>query len=163
MKKINVLFVCLGNICRSPMAEGIFKNIVEKESLGKHFLIHSAGTSRYHIDENPDHRAIETCSKKGIILDHKGLEFIKEDLINQDFVIAMDKENLANIKKLISPDMDQDRLAEIFLMRDFDPEYKGENVPDPYYGGQDGFYQVFDMLERSSYELLHYIRTKHSI
>jgi len=161
MKKINVLFVCLGNICRSPMAEGIFKNIVEKESLSKYFSINSAGTSRYHIDENPDHRAVQTCAQKGIILDHKGQEFIKSDLMNQDFVLAMDKDNLINIKKLITPEMDI--RAEVFLMRDFDPEYKGENVPDPYYGGQDGFYQVFDMLERSSYELLRYIRTKHSI
>ena len=162
MKKINVLFVCLGNICRSPMAEGIFKNIVEKESLTDYFLIDSAGTSRYHIDKNPDHRAIQTCQQNGIILDHKGRECVKSDLMNQDFILAMDNENFINIKKLVTPEMDQIK-AEIFLMRDFDPEYKGENVPDPYYGGQDAFYQVFDMLERSSYELLHYIRTKHSI
>ena len=162
MKKINVLFVCLGNICRSPMAEGVFKNIVEKESLGKYFSIDSAGTSRYHIGKNPDHRALETCAQKNIILNHKGREFIKEDLISQDFILAMDDENLANIKKLITSEMNES-MAEIFLMRNFDPDHKGANVPDPYYGGQEGFYEVFDMLERSSYELLHYIRTKHSI
>ncbi|WP_291276074.1 low molecular weight protein-tyrosine-phosphatase [Flavobacterium sp.] len=164
MNKINVLFVCLGNICRSPMAEGIFKNIVKKEGLEKYFSIDSAGTSRYHIDEDPDHRATGTCAEKNIILNHKGREFVEKDLINQHVILAMDKDNLANIKKLMTPEIKRlESKSEIFLMRDFDPEHAGANVPDPYYGGQEGFYQVFDMLERSSYELLSYIRRKHSI
>ncbi len=160
MNKINVLFVCLGNICRSPMAEGIFRGIVEKNNLQEHFHIDSSGTSRYHIGKCPDVRAIQTCKEKNIVLDHLGQEFIAEDFMNQDYIVAMDASNLSNIKSLMSATKIR---AEIVLMRDFDLQHKGEDVPDPYYGGNEGFYEVFDMLERSSYELLHYIRSKHSI
>lgn len=160
MNQINVLFVCLGNICRSPMAEGIFKDVVEREGLAKRFNIDSAGTSTYHIGKNPDSRAIGTCEKKGITLRHKGKEFKAVDLQNQHYILAMDKSNLENISRLFSI---APFTAKVLLMRDFDPEFKGEDVPDPYYGDVDGFSHVFEMLERSSYELLHYIRSEHSI
>ena len=160
MNQINVLFVCLGNICRSPMAEGIFKDVVEREGLSKHFNIDSAGTSTYHIDKNPDSRAMNICDKKGIILHHKGKEFKAIDLQSQQYILAMDKNNLENISKLFST---APFTANVLLMRDFDKNFKGQDVPDPYYGGMDGFSDVFEMLERSSYELLDYIRSKHSI
>lgn len=160
MNQINVLFVCLGNICRSPMAEGIFKDVVERAGLAERFNIDSAGTSTYHIGKNPDYRAIDTCGKKGINLRHKGKEFNALDLQQQHYILAMDKSNLENIAKLFSV---APFTSKVLLMRDFDVKFKGHDVPDPYYGGLDGFSEVFEMLERSSYELLHYIRSEHSI
>lgn len=160
MNQINVLFVCLGNICRSPMAEGIFKDVVEREGLSKYFNIDSSGTSTYHIDKNPDSRAIHMCEKNGIILCHKGKEFKAIDLQSQHYILAMDKNNLENISTFFST---APFTANVLLMRHFDKNFKGQDVPDPYYGGIDGFYDVFEMLERSSYELLHYIRSEHSI
>jgi protein-tyrosine phosphatase len=160
MNQINVLFVCLGNICRSPMAEGIFKSMVEKNGLSNHFVIDSAGTSNYHIDKSPDPRTISTCKKEGISIDHKGKQLFSTHLFEQDYIIAMDASNLKNIESLYTS---KQHTAKVFLMRDFDPLFKGEDVPDPYYGGIDGFSEVFDMLMRSSYELLQYIRSEHSI
>lgn len=160
MNQINVLFVCLGNICRSPMAEGIFKKVVEQEGLSAYFNIDSAGTSNYHIDKNPDPRTISTCEKNGILINHKGKQIFSNHLFEQDYIIAMDASNLENIEKLYTS---VKHPAKIVLMRDFDPLFKGHDVPDPYYGGIDGFSEVFDMLMRSSFELLQYIRTEHSI
>jgi protein-tyrosine phosphatase len=142
------------------MAEGIFKEVVEREGVAQHFNIDSAGTSTYHIGKNPDERAMHTCEKQGIILRHKGKEFNALDLQNQHYILAMDKSNLENISRLFSA---APYTANVLLMRDFDKNFKGQDVPDPYYGGMDGFSDVFEMLERSSYELLHYIRSEHSI
>ena len=162
LEPIKVLFVCLGNICRSPMAEGIFRQIVKKEGLINRFQIDSAGTSRYHIDEIPDQRTIRACSEKGIQLDHLGKELIPIHLEDWDYILAMDNSNFENIQILKNKTKGNHK-AQIIKMRDFDLMHKGKDVPDPYYGGMDGFYEVFDMLERSSYELLRYIRREHSI
>jgi protein-tyrosine phosphatase len=160
MNQINVLFVCLGNICRSPMAEGIFKKVIEREGLQKQFNINSAGTARYHIGKNPDNRAIRVCAQNDIVLQHKGQQVLPIDLEKQDYILAMDGSNFQDIESLVSVGK---KKAAVFLMRDFDLENKGADVPDPYYGGEEGFYEVFGMLERSSYELLRYIRMEHSI
>jgi protein-tyrosine phosphatase len=142
------------------MAEGIFKEVVEREGVAKYFNIDSAGTSTYHIGKNPDMRAIDTCGKKGITLRHKGKEFKAIDLQTRHYILAMDKSNLDNISTLFPAEPFP---AKVLLMREFDKKFKGQDVPDPYYGGMDGFSDVFEMLERSSYELLHYIRSEHSI
>ena len=160
MNQINVLFVCLGNICRSPMAEGIFKKVIEREGLQNKITINSAGTARYHIGKDPDSRATHVCAQNDIVLQHKGQQILSIDLEKQDYILAMDSSNFQDIESLICVGK---KNAAVFLMRDFDLQNKGADVPDPYYGGEDGFYEVFGMLERSSYELLRYIRMEHSI
>src|SRR5688572_8369678 len=97
---INVLFVCLGNICRSPLAEGIFKDIVKKKGLNNKISIDSAGTGNYHIGADPDHRSIKVARKYDIELDHKARQFVKRDFDDFDYIIAMDQNNYDNIKRL---------------------------------------------------------------
>ncbi|MES2558273.1 MAG: low molecular weight protein-tyrosine-phosphatase [Bacteroidota bacterium] len=148
MKK--VLFVCLGNICRSPMAHGIFQRMVDDAGLSERIFVDSAGTGAYHIGELPDKRAQETCRERGIKLTHKARVFSKNDFDTFDYILAMDKENMINIQKL-KPDTHK---AKLKLMRAYDTKYPNAEVPDPYFGEIDGFAEVFDMLERSCEELM---------
>jgi protein-tyrosine phosphatase len=148
MKK--VLFVCLGNICRSPMAHGIFERLVQDAELSNQIQVDSAGTASYHIGELPDKRARQTCEEHGIKLTHRARAFVKEDLDRFDFILAMDAQNLANIQKLQS----ENHRAKVQLMRAYDAKAPNADVPDPYYGELDGFEEVYKMLERSCRELL---------
>ena len=99
-KKIRVLFVCLGNICRSPLAEGIFRYKIKKKGLSGHFEVDSCGTSNYHIGDQPDHRTSENALNHGIRLSHQARQLFFEDLKKFDYLLAMDRDNLRNIKKL---------------------------------------------------------------
>ncbi len=158
MTKIKVLFVCLGNICRSPLAEAVFSDKVGRAGLKESMLIDSCGTGGYHIGHLPDPRSMAVASDHNIPMDHRARQLTKADLTDFDYVIGMDDENMYNIGKLSSSPT-----AEIFKMRKFDSEGEDEDVPDPYYGGDEGFESVYQMLDRSSDGLLAYIRNKHGL
>ena len=159
MNKIKVLFVCLGNICRSPLAEGVFKKKVEENGLSDLFIIDSCGTSNYHIGEQPDPRTRANAMENGLQLDHLGRQFHQDDLENFDYILAMDRSNLSNILRL----KNGKEMGEIRLIRDFDPASEVEEVPDPYYGGERGFQEVFEILDRSTDQLLAYLIEKHRL
>lgn len=145
-QKTRVCFVCLGNICRSPTAEGVMKRLVGDAGLEDDFLIESAGTAAFHVGERPDQRARAFARKRGIALDSHARQFIESDLKRFDWVLAMDRENLAHLEALRS-DKDADG-AKISLLRAFDPlSPTGAEVPDPYYGGDAGFEEVLDLCE----------------
>ncbi|MEQ8474979.1 low molecular weight protein-tyrosine-phosphatase [Fulvivirga sp.] len=144
MKK--VLFVCLGNICRSPLAEGLAKHLANEKGVSDQFYFDSCGTSRYHIGEQPDDRTLKNAANNGIKLDHQARQFEKKDFRDFEYILAMDAANLSNIKILDQAKQFGDKL---YLMRDFDPNNPGADVPDPYFGGEQGFQNVYDILERS--------------
>lgn len=158
---VKVLFVCLGNICRSPLAEGVFKYKVEQENLSEKIFVDSAGTSGWHIGESPDARSIEVAEQNGISLDSFGRAAVSEDFEEFDYILAMDSNNYADLKSL--PGSSKPEAAKLYLMRDFDDIGKGQDVPDPYYGGDDGFQYVFELLDRSCQNLLDQIVDDHQL
>lgn len=143
MKK--VLFVCLGNICRSPLAEGL-ANKIAQELNTEDVLFDSCGTGNYHIGEQPDARTVENAKSNGLILNHKARQFDKKDFRDFDYILVMDQSNLNNLKKL---DMTNQFGEKLSLMRDYDDLEPGADVPDPYFGGERGFQEVYDILNRS--------------
>lgn len=144
-------FVCLGNICRSPTAEGLFIHKVRQEGFESYFYIDSAGTAAYHVGEEANSKSQETANKHGVHLPSRARKFEYADFEEFDLILAMDKENFSNIH-----DLDRrDRFSyKIKLMRDFDPTPENGSVPDPYYGGLQGFEDVFQILDRSCDALL---------
>lgn len=154
MKRI--LFVCLGNICRSPMAEGVFKDLLEKNSLTGDIYCESAGTAAYHEGELPDSRMRDTARQHAIKLISRARQIIPEDLEEFDYILAMDKSNYQNIIHLAK--QSGNTKAQVIMMRDFDPEGKGRDVPDPYYGGLDGFENVYQILKRSNENFLDFLK-----
>ena len=151
MKKVKkIIFVCLGNICRSPMGEGVMKYLIEKKGLSSSYYIDSAGTSAFHVGEKADHRMRDVAYSHEIKLVSRSRQFVKEDLEEFDYVVAMDDSNYQNIVNL-NPTNE----SKIFKLREFDEEAYGDlNVPDPYYGGIDGFEEVYQIIMRSCVELL---------
>ena len=145
MMKVKVLFVCLGNICRSPLAEAIFLHQVKRKGLEHTIVADSCGTSNYHIGDLPDPRTIANATKNGVEIDHCCRQLTEKDLEDFDYILAMDRSNLQNILKLRNSSQFSDKIK---LMRDFDPDGKGE-VPDPYHGGEKNFQEVFDILNRA--------------
>lgn len=155
-EKIGVLFVCLGNICRSPLAMGVFRAVVEEEGLQDRFEIDSAGTSSYHIGEPPDSRTTAVARQRGVRIDHRARQVRPGDLDRFEYVLAMDRENLDKLERLTQS---APARAEVRLLLEFDEE-SGDRieVPDPYYGGPRGFEDVHDMVERACRGLLEHIR-----
>ncbi|MBT8403490.1 MAG: low molecular weight phosphotyrosine protein phosphatase [Gemmatimonadetes bacterium] len=150
---VSVLFVCLGNICRSPLAEGVFRHRVEQAELTAFFRIDSAGTGGWHVGDPPDPRSSATAASRGVSLDGQRARRVDpEDFGRFDWIVAMDRANLRDLERL------RGRIAgaaaELVLLRDFDPEPGDGEVPDPYYGGPDGFDRVFDLVDRSTAALL---------
>ena len=158
---INVLFVCLGNICRSPLAEGIFDKKLEERNLSQQISCDSAGTGAWHIGKQPDPRSIEIARKNEIILNHQGRQLSREDFTEFDYIIAMDRDNYRDIEELMDGSGFDDQ--NLIMMRQFDDLGKGENVPDPYFGGSDGFKLVFEMLDRSCDNLIDHIISKNNL
>ncbi len=143
-------FVCLGNICRSPTAEGVFQHLVKERGLEEFFEIDSAGTSAYHEGESANSKSQRTANKYGITLHSKARQFKTSDLDYYDLILSMDNENLNNLRRMANGNHSH----KIGRMRDFDPEPGNGEVPDPYYGGQQGFENVFQIVKRSCEQLL---------
>lgn len=156
---VNVLFVCLGNICRSPLAEGVFKHQVRESGLENKIKVASGGTSGWHIGERPDPRSIEVAKANGIELDSYGRKAVGDDFRSFDYIIAMDSDNYRDLKNLTESSMEG--AAQLYLMRDFDDIGVGQDVPDPYYGPEDGFTYVYELLDRSCRNLLEKIKADH--
>lgn len=152
--RTSVLFVCLGNICRSPLAEGVFAHLVAGDGMADRFLVDSAGTGAWHVGELPDPRSREVASRNGITLPSRARQVRPADFHDFDVVVAMDRSNLSDLEELRRRHGGD---ARIVLMRDFDPDPGDGQVPDPYYGGPDGFDRVFDMVVRSARGLLEHL------
>lgn len=146
-----LVFVCLGNICRSPTAEGVFIHKVKQAGLEDYFYIDSAGTSAFHIGESANSKSQATANKHGVHLPSKARRFEYADLEEFDLILPMDSENLSNIMELDRKDKFEHKIK---MMREFDPQPGDGEVPDPYYGGLDGFENVFQVLDRSCEALL---------
>lgn len=152
----SVLFVCLGNICRSPAAEGAFLSLLYQENRAHEFKVDSAGTAGHHSGEKADPRMIERAEARGILVPSIARKFEIDDFEHYDFIICMDKNNLNNIKKL---DHDQKYADKIFLMTDFIKNKKNQDVPDPYYGSTKDFDLVLDLVQEGAQGLLDFIDT----
>lgn len=146
----SVLFVCLGNICRSPTGEGIFISKVDSRNLKPFFEIDSCGTAGYHIGEPAHATSQSIANNHGVYLPSLGRQLSRADFEKFDLILAMDTSNLSDIKR-IQPENSK---ALVTLMRSFDPDKESESVPDPYFGGLNGFENVFNVLDRSCEHLL---------
>ncbi len=156
--KVRVLFVCMGNICRSPTAQGIFRNLVQEAGLEEFIEVDSAGTHAYHLGKAPDERARETAQRRGLALsDLRARQVSPEDFERFDYILAMDEDNYYSLS-LICPLEHQEKLE---LLMEYAPHWGEREVPDPYYGGEQGFEQVFDMVEAACQGLLEEIRSRH--
>jgi protein-tyrosine phosphatase len=158
---INVLFVCLGNICRSPMAEGLFIHQVEQAGLSNQLHIDSAGTGSWHVGERADPRMRQTAGKHGIELPSRARKVVEADFRRYDYILAMDASNLQDLQDL--GEQVSGRKAQLLKMRHFDPEAPDADVPDPYYGGERGFEDVYAMLARSTQALLEFLVETHGL
>ena len=152
-----ILFVCLGNICRSPTAEGVMRSLLREEGLENVVEVESAGTGDWHVGDPPDRRATAAAHARGIVLEGAARQVARADFDDFDLILAADRRNLRELSALAPADA----RARLHLLREFDPAAPGApdlDVPDPYYGGDDGFEQVIDLIEAACRGLLEQLR-----
>ncbi|MGE0867026.1 MAG: low molecular weight protein-tyrosine-phosphatase [Kofleriaceae bacterium] len=154
---MRICFVCLGNICRSPTAEGVMRKLISDAGLDGKIVIDSAGTGNWHVGELADPRTRRAAAARGLSLTHRARQFTAADLDRFDYVIAMDHANLRHLQRMAG-----DRKAPIVrLLRSYDPDAGDDDeVPDPYAGGSDGFEHVLDLCERACAGLLTHVRAR---
>ncbi len=158
--KASVLFVCMGNICRSPTAEAVFRSRVAKAGLDPHIRIDSAGTHDYHIGAPPDPRTREAAALRGYDMSAlRGRQVEAADFGRFDYVLAMDSANLSILRRL----RPRDAQGHLGLFLEFARRHAEREVPDPYYGGKEGFERVLDMVEDAAEGLLAHIRRQHAV
>ncbi|HEY0715894.1 MAG TPA: low molecular weight protein-tyrosine-phosphatase [Polyangia bacterium] len=157
---VRVSFVCLGNICRSPTAEAVMRKLVGDAGLAAKISIDSAGTGDWHVGEPRDRRSSEVGRRRGIPLSGRARHFVAGDFDRFDYVLAMDRQNHANLLKLAP---DPAARSKVFLLRSFEANVvEGDDeVPDPYYGGAEGFDRVFDICLAACEGLLQHLRRTH--
>jgi protein-tyrosine phosphatase len=155
---MRILFVCLGNICRSPTAEGVMRHVLCEQGLEDRIEVDSAGTGGYHVGASPDERATEAARKRSIVLEGEARRFAPVDFDDFDLILAMDEENRRDLLDLAP---DDEARAKVRLLREFDPDSGGSgdlDVPDPYYGGDEGFEEVLDLVEAATRGLVDELR-----
>ncbi|MCB9654792.1 MAG: low molecular weight phosphotyrosine protein phosphatase [Deltaproteobacteria bacterium] len=162
-----LLFVCLGNICRSPTAESIFRALVEEAKLSAHFTLDSAGTGGWHVGEPPDRRMRAAGQRRGYSIAGRARQVRRDDFAHFDWLVAMDRENAAALRALAATETER---AQVVLLRDFERQVghlmngddlehlDGLDVPDPYYGGPSGFDDVVTIVERCCRNLLQHLQ-----
>ena len=168
--KVKVLFLCMGNICRSPTAEGVFRQVIAEKGLEEHFYIDSAGTHSYHVGEAPDPRSVKAALQAGIDISHLRARQLKpQDSREFDYILAMDNDNLQLARALLSGKRNQSAAkdasddATLALFLSYTSGMMGDEVPDPYYGGKDGFQEVIALVQKASRGFLDHLRDKGSI
>ncbi len=151
-RKTHILFVCLGNIIRSPLAARLFEHAAKEAGVREKYEVDAAGTANYHVGQTPDERMVRTAARRGFDYTHRGRQVKVKDLDDFDLIIPMDLENMGDLRML---GKGQQHLAKLHLMREFDPEADGAvAVPDPWHDGPRGFENVYDIIERSVRGLL---------
>lgn len=154
-RSVSVLFVCMGNICRSPTAEGAFRKVVQQAGLAETIYIESAGTHAYHVGAPPDHRAQAAAQRRGIVLsDIRARRVSDEDFETFDHILVMDKDNLGELLQRVP----EQHRSKVHLFLEFAGGMDAAEVPDPYYGGASGFELVLDLVEQASERLLARLR-----
>lgn len=157
-ERVRLLFVCLGNICRSPTAEGVMRHLVVQEGVEDEIELDSAGTGSWHVGSAPDARATAAAAGRGVTLAGTARQVRQADFAEFDLILAMDSANLRDLRAVAPGGQEREKVR---LLREFDPASAGErdlDVPDPYYGGEDGFGEVFELVRAACEGLLAEIR-----
>jgi protein-tyrosine phosphatase len=155
---MRLLFVCMGNICRSPTAEAVMRAVVAREGLADEVEIDSAGTGSWHVGDPPDARSTEVAARRGIVMEGAARQVTEADFEAYDLLLAADEQNVAALRALAP---DDEAAAKVHLLREFDPKSVAAGdleVPDPYYGGPGGFEHVLDLVQDACEGLLEHVR-----
>ncbi len=153
-----ICFVCMGNICRSPLAEAVFRKLAQEAGLDGRYKVDSAGTIDYHIGEAPDSRMQRVAQGHGVQMEHRARQFTRRDFDLYDLIVALDPNNRQDLLRLAQTDIQREKIR---MLREFDPEGGPRaGVPDPYYGGLDGFEEVYQIVNRACQGLLDHLEAE---